>query len=85
MLGGIFNFMSRNEEYKLRKRYDDVREEAVKKKKNPMSFKILQKLDSVSGNLVMFEENRVQRRDKRNMALYIKTTLREAEDMAKKL
>ena len=61
---------------KLRKRWDRLREKALKKK-NPIRIEALKRLDSIAPNLTTLEEQRLSRMDKARVSKDVEISLAE--------
>ncbi len=61
---------------RLRKRWDRLREKALKKK-NPQRLQALKQLDAVTPNLTMLEEQRLSRMDRARISKEIEISLAE--------
>jgi len=67
---------------RLRKRWDRLREKALKKK-NPIRLDSLKRLDLISPNLIMLEEQRLGRVDKARISKDIEINLAEVKALLK--
>jgi hypothetical protein len=77
----MFGFLKKRTVYKLRKRYDRIREKADKLPRGVKRNSILTTLDQVTNTLVMLEEQRVSLIEKRRMVSYIKKGIARAKDI----
>jgi len=77
---GLFN--GNRKIRKLRKKWDRLREKALKKKE-PVRNTVLQKLDIISTTLVNLEERQMTRVDRARMSKEIEITLAEIEAILK--
>ncbi len=79
-LFGIFGWDRRVR--KLRKRYDRIREHALKKH-GPIRSRALQRLDGINGSLTTMEETRLGRIDRARISKDVEISLEEVKELLK--
>lgn len=67
---------------KLRKRWDRLREHALKKH-GPLRSRLLQRLDAINSNIVTMEEQRLSRIDRARISKDAEISLEEVKAMMK--
>jgi len=77
---GLFGWDSRVR--RLRKRYDRIREHALKKK-GPIRRRALQRLDSINSNVTTMEETQLGRMDRARIAKAVEVDLEEIKELLK--
>jgi len=84
---GWFAFLlsARKDVYNIRKKYDEIREDMVRKKKTQRTLQILRLLDQLEPQIITLEEQDLHYRDRRKMILFIKTSLKDIKEKSKKV
>ena len=77
---GLFGWESKVR--RLRKRWDRLREHALKKH-GPLKSRLLQRLDSISSNLTTLEEQNLSRIDRARISKGVEIDLEEIREMMK--
>ncbi len=67
---------------RLRKRYDRIRERALKKH-GPLRNRALQRLDGINGSLTTMEETQLGRIDRARIAKDVEISLEEVKELLK--
>jgi len=80
MIFGLFSWNRRVR--KLRKRYDRIREHALKKK-GPLKNRILQRLDAINSSITTMEEQRLSRVDRARISKDVEISLEEVKELMK--
>ena len=80
MIFGLFSWSRKVG--KLRKRYDRIREHALKKK-GPLRNRLLQRLDSINSNITTMEETQLGRIDRARIAKTVEIDLEEIRELMK--
>ena len=76
MFGFIkYFFSNRRGVYTIRRNYDKIREDVVKKEESQEKIIILRMLDQVEPNIATLEEQNLSGSDKRKLKLLIRTSL----------
>ena len=79
---GIFDFLlGRSRAYKLRKKYDRMRERADRIRDINERIDVLRLLDQLEPSVISLEEHQMSKFDKKRIASYIESNLRKIKFM----
>ncbi len=79
----LFGFLTKRKIYRLRRKYDRVRERTDKMKPGTMRNAVLTTLDRIDPTIVILEEQDVNIIERGRMIKYVNSGIKNARDMMK--